>query len=545
VGYSLLLRESRKPQLLKDGLVQTLALDRIARMLLIGSPERPAAWPLIRAEHVAMARGDVPFFMLRSDETGLFECEPQRGESRSLAAGVFLQSGLDAVREGVRAMSEEELTLELRLIETSFEGKAAGIGESSASDAVAVSSSSISDRDTPLDEDRALRAALEIAHEIRESSLVFKDAHYRIGLEFDDAARVHRVALLGAEMYNGNSGIALFLGVAAHVSRDDRLRRAALENLALTRTLLRRDPAQFVTGIGIGGFEGLGSLIYAFAELSRWVDDPSLIDDARLIARSLTRAHIDSSRNQDVLSGTAGLLFALAALDRVSGSKDAAQAIEHCGRRLVETAAAREAGVGWPLRSDAPPLCGMAHGNAGIAAALFEAWRLGGSRDLRDTALRALAYERALRNEDAKNWPDLRADVPPGTFMSTWCNGAPGIALARSRILAIEDQADLREDLELAVAATKEAALPGGHLCCGMGGIDEILFEVGARMDDAALVELARRRTMSRITRSEHDGRWPRVVVRGLMRGSAGIGLGLLRMSTRGDQIPCVLDLSA
>jgi lantibiotic modifying enzyme len=398
--------------------------------------------------------------------------------------------------------------------------------------------------DTPLDEEHALAVALGLAHEIRESALVYRGEHHRIGLEFDEVARIHRVALLGGDTYNGNAGIALFLGVASHVGHDERLRTAALSTVASMRAALRRAPESFVAGRGLGAFSGLGSLVYALAELSRWVDDPSLVDDARAIVRAISPAHVEASPLHDVLAGTAGLLLSLVALDRVTGTKESAPLIAHLGRRLVETAVPASSGVGWPMQPGAPPLCGMAHGNAGIAVALFEAWRLGGSRELHDVARRALAYERALRDDATKNYPDLRPDVPKGTFMATWCNGAPGIALARSRMLAIDDQADLREDLELAIVATREAWLPGGHLCCGMGGLDDILFEVARRTDDRALAELARRRTMSRITRSEREGRWPRVVARGLMRGSAGIGLGLLRVSTQGTEVPCVLDLS-
>jgi lantibiotic modifying enzyme len=266
------------------------------------------------------------------------------------------------------------------------------------------------------------------------------------------------------------------------------------------------------------------------------------------VAGAVTAADLEACPTQDIMSGTAGLLLGLAALDERTGARGAcAPIIEQCGRRLLATARPQATGVGWPLRAARKPLCGMAHGNSGVAMALFEAWRLGGPRELRDVALLALDYERSLFSEAEQNWPDLRDDESGASFMAAWCNGAPGIALARSRMLAIDDVRELREDLARAVETTKVAHLRGGHLCCGMGGLDQILFEVGARQGDAALTESARRRTMSRLTEARVAGRWPHVVSHGLMRGLAGIGLGLLRMSGRGNEaneVPCVLDLS-
>jgi lantibiotic modifying enzyme len=210
----------------------------------------------------------------------------------------------------------------------------------------------------------------------------------------------------------------------------------------------------------------------------------------------------------------------------------------------VESARAEETGIGWALDANKRSLCGLAHGNAGVATALFDAWRAGGGRDLRDAALRAIAYERSQRVDERAAWRDLR-EGEEEAFMATWCNGAPGIALARTRMLAIEDLPELRDDLAIAVRGTKASVLHAGHVCCGTAGVDEILFEVGRRTTDAALVEIARRRSMWRLVTAKRAGAWPHVVTRGLMRGTAGVALGLLRMTERGRDLACVLDLGA
>ena len=60
-----------------------------------------------------------------------------------------------------------------------------------------------------------------------------------------------------------------------------------------------------------------------------------------------------------------------------------------------------------------------------------------GDKRYREAADAALAYERAVYDPAARNWPDLRnAATSAGgqaMFATFWCHGAPGGALARLR----------------------------------------------------------------------------------------------------------------
>jgi lantibiotic modifying enzyme len=270
----------------------------------------------------------------------------------------------------------------------------------------------------------------------------------------------------------------------------------------------------------------------------------------------------------DLFCGAAGFLLALTVLHRVAPSSELLDQIGFVADQLLRNAKPASlnnddtaTAIGWPLDADGPSLCGLAHGNAGVALALMEAWRSTTTHKSQQKARpelllagihRALAYERSLRDDAAKNWADLRRsdhqDSSRPAMMATWCNGAPGIALARSRMLELG--ADLADDLAMAIETTKHASLslPAGHLCCGTAGVDEILFEVGVRNGNATQIEIARRRTMARLLQAEQadNGEWPHVVTQAFMRGSAGIGYGLLRMTRAGRdaQLPCVLDLS-
>ncbi len=537
VGYGYLLRDTRNPELMRDGLDRTLALDRIARTFL--GHERPPAWAVVKAEHASLVQGDVPYFALRSNATSIFRRDETTEKLVKLGDDVFTTSGWNAVFRILRDLSEEDTALESCLIAASFSGKAAGVASTREA------SRPNDDGLAPFDDQQALSKALAIARLVAKSGFTWKGDHHRVGLQYDEANGAHQVRLLGPELYNGNGGIAIFLAAAAHLAGDEDLRSAALLTLASARAELRRDPQAAIPTLG--GFDGAGGILYAFARTSQLTGDPSLIDDARLLVRALTRRLVEKSPTHDLFSGTAGLVLGLVALAKIEGEKDASikALIDHCGRHIVASAQVQEKGIGWPLHAGENALCGLAHGNAGIALALLEAWRAGGARELRDAAESALLYERSVRDDDAGNWPDLRVPDPkrtePPPLMSTWCNGAPGILLTRSRILEIDDSlGNAREDFDLALATTRAAASPAVHLCCGTAGIDEILFEVGARIRDAALMDVARRRVFAI---EIEEGRVPHLVGQALMRGASGIGLSLLRMTEAGRTIASVLDL--
>lgn len=74
-------------------------------------------------------------------------------------------------------------------------------------------------------------------------------------------------ARLGVHLYDGVAGIAVFLAALGHVLGSGEYRRRSLAALAPARARLAAlaadpDRASRLQGLGLGGFRGLGSLIY-------------------------------------------------------------------------------------------------------------------------------------------------------------------------------------------------------------------------------------------------------------------------------------------
>ena len=98
-----------------------------------------------------------------------------------------------------------------------------------------------------------------------------------IGLDWLGDAEVFQLVCLGPDLYNGASGIALFL--AAHAAATGRQSSAELARAAvahLRKNLKSRNAARMARSLGVGGATGLGSIVYALAVMSKCLRDDEL-----------------------------------------------------------------------------------------------------------------------------------------------------------------------------------------------------------------------------------------------------------------------------
>jgi lantibiotic modifying enzyme len=365
------------------------------------------------------------------------------------------------------------------------------------------------------------------------------------------------VVPLGPHLYGGVTGVLLFLAALEHVTgglgqREDLLQalrqvRRPLAQLASDPDGARQVPAS------LGGFAGLGAHIYSFLLLGRWLGMPELRDEAAAIAALITPERIAADEGLDVLGGCAGAVLALLHLDRATdgASHGGATPLERavaCGEHLLERRISVD-GLprAWPVNGQ-PPTCSFAHGATGIAYALLRLFERTGDRRFRDAAEEGLAFERHFYDPEQGNWRVPSSPEP--SFITSWCHGAPGIALGRLRMLNLfdgpEDLRELRGALE-ATARSPEAARD--FLCCGdMGKADVLLDAYEVLAEDRFLA--AAEGIAARVVARGHDAggcyRWfapgDDRFSPSFFRGAAGVGYALLRLA-RPSSLPCVLAL--
>jgi lantibiotic modifying enzyme len=365
------------------------------------------------------------------------------------------------------------------------------------------------------------------------------------------------VTALGPGLYDGTSGVALFLAQLFARTGNLEFRHTALG--AITRALrqldrLRRETAQLPPLSFFSGHLGVVYVTHQVAVLTReerlTAPIGALLGD---IAAARAKAHVF-----DLIGGNAGAIPALLALDRVpvwQGSRDLAVAL---GEDLCRAAQPCGDFVTWdPKEANGPgsgsiPLTGLAHGAAGIGLALLELYGATSRQEFLEVGRRAFAYEDSVFNREQGNWPDFRSypGEPSGSgspsYALAWCHGAPGIALSRLRAMSLDVAhreplvAMARVGLETMLGAIeRRSRLPcqDATLCHGLIGLNEVLWTAGTLLAEEAYQTFARSIALGLIESYGRGGDWPTGVASGgpnpsLMLGTAGIGYHFLRLDS-------------
>jgi lantibiotic modifying enzyme len=365
-----------------------------------------------------------------------------------------------------------------------------------------------------------------------------------LGDHTGDAIGPVTYAALTPDLYAGTSGVALYLAELSAVTADPEARRTAVGAIRQALSRVHDVPPPLRLGL----FSGWLGIALAAARVGVLLEAPELVARACALVRRVTLARVDP-REFDVISGRAGAILALLALERMLDDPALRDRATRLGDDLVATAVEEDGG--WSWRSpDAPRhrnLTGYSHGTAGVAHAALELFAATGRARYRDVALHAFRYERRWFDPDHGNWPDFRVDVPgrrgvqPASFATLWCHGAPGIALSRLRAhelcgdhrLGAEARAGLRTTAT-AIASTLDAGTGNYSLCHGLAGNADVLLH-GEEILGSGGLDTVRSVAEAGI---EHHGSqrvpWPCGTHCGetpnLMLGLAGIGHFYLRL---------------
>ncbi|HEX8156281.1 MAG TPA: lanthionine synthetase LanC family protein [Solirubrobacteraceae bacterium] len=291
---------------------------------------------------------------------------------------------------------------------------------------------------------------------------------------------------LNHELYDGTSGIALYLAQLHCLTGDEALRRTAL---GAARQALRVAAQDRLT---IGLYTGTLGIAFASACVGMLLSEDSLAPLAARLVRRISDGEGEIA-GFDFLSGRAGAISGLLILHEALGDRLFLALARQLGDDLV--ASAERTPRGWSWVSDMeggnhPNLTGLSHGAAGAGHALLELFDATGDTLYRAGAEGAYRYERSWFYDDERNWPDLReqprrsTQPRPGTCRVQWCHGAPGIALARIHAYEVLGDPVYRDEALTALATTEsqtEMALRRSTLsyclCHGLGGNADVLLE--------------------------------------------------------------------
>ena len=531
--YYTLLSESFHPDVLRDALDREQLLDR----LWVAAEGAPHLAEVIPAEQQDLQNGDIPLFTTRPSSRDLWTGSGQ------LIPNFFEEPSLTVVHRRLQNLCERDLNLQLWLIEASL--------ATSTEYAMFAPEHSHRTTDQPkaISHDRLLSSACVIGDKLE--SMAFHAGHDISWIGLTPSERSWSISPSMLDLYSGLPGIALFLAYLGAIAGERRYRILAEQTC---ESMLRRLEENKSSLASVGAFSGWGAVIYALTHLGSLWCERELLDRANAIVATLAKL-IGQDEHLDLIAGTAGCLGALLSLHDQLPSKMILDVAVQCGERLIASAQPQEHGVGWVIPRQSTPLAGFAHGAAGIAWALLRLAAVTQDERLRTTALAGIAYERSLFSQEAGNWHDLRVRTPSrapsngngNQFMTAWCNGAPGIGLARLCTLERLDDAATRREIDVALETTLRHGFGQNHcLCHGDLGSVELFLQADQRFDNHQLsspVDSVARAIVNGIAENKVLCGTPMsVATPGLMIGLAGIGYGLLRLA-QPQRVPSILTL--
>lgn len=528
--------------ILKPTQLYFLILGRLTDPRLMRHPEeREKAFEVLRkytakeefderifaAEKEALLRGDIPFFLSMPNDTTLYALKGP------LVKGFFQFSVAEDILKKMDLLSFEDLERQLTFIDHSLYYL-----KIASSPKMALYHPGKMEKRKPLSSTELRRFAEAIGEKIIQLGLPNEDGSLAwISLEYNPDAERYVFQPLSYNLYSGTSGIALFLAAIGKAGPA----KAILDRIH--GRLFKNIEAVMLT-LSLGGMTGIGSLIYAFLAVSNLTQDEKYQHHAQTLISHISKEQIEKDLSLDLISGAAGLILALLYFYKNTNYRPALECALLAGDHLIKS----KHGLAWNTYQG-KPLCGFAHGAAGIAFALAKLGYETKQSRYTEAALQGFLYERKLYSPEKQNWPDLRYDVPSNPF--SWCHGAPGIGLSRLYASQILPNPELKADLELAINATIQH-LHGfeDHLCCGNFGRVHFLMRCAEILKRKDLQEIADQETAGILESFSKKGNFhlfynlpEEMQSPCFMRGLAGIGYLLLQMAK--ESLPEVLTLSS
>jgi class II lanthipeptide synthase len=483
--YRRLLRESYHPDVLRDALDR----DRLFDLLWAAVQDDADLAGVILSEQSDLWNGDIPRFTAQPASRHLWTTG---GKTR---ADFFPEPAFSAIRRILGELGDAARARQEWFVEASLASMAGALSCSPSYRAVS--------SESPAEPERLLNAAGAIGRRLEQ--LAVRGAHDAtwIGLEVE-RRRVWTIAKAGVDLDAGTPGIALFLAYLGAVTGSEGPTTLARAALAAMREALKE---RSLSRIGIGGFEGLGGLIYALSHLGALWNRSDLFDEANDLAMRLPPL-IDKDEQFDIAGGAAGCVLALRSLQQCVSSDLTRLAIQ-CGDHLLNSA-----------RSD-----------AGIAYALLQLNAWTGTERFRACAWAMLNGQRP---PDDDRWMDSPGGTGGADFYRLCCplesSGAPARADAAAMVGQIRKRGfGWNHSLGHGDFGSLEFLTRGAIL---LG--DEGLIAEGGRMAATILDDIEQHRWRC--------GTPLGVETPGLLSGLAGIGYGLLRAAMP-DDVPSVLAL--
>ncbi|MFN9176397.1 MAG: type 2 lanthipeptide synthetase LanM, partial [Synechocystis sp.] len=308
--YTSVLQHTLNPKFLKDGVDRSIQLDILSRAMLF-SDTKPSCWPLLQVEKQALEQMDIPLFTARSDSADLTIAPDITIEN------YFTEPSFNRVIARLNQLNEQDLEQQIFFIKGSLYSR---ITEEAHRVSLSDDFSSIFNDVLPLTQEEIVEQAIMIATGIDEQAIRSADGSATwLAPQYLLEAQRFQLQPMEHNLFDGSFGVASFLAALTQVTPKTGFRDLGLGALqSFRQDLTTAISADFLKEIGIGGAVGGGAIVYVLTHVSQFLQESTLLEDAKKVASLITSELISADKKFDIISGTAGTILGLLALHTIS-----------------------------------------------------------------------------------------------------------------------------------------------------------------------------------------------------------------------------------
>ncbi len=535
--YALIMKKLQNPRYMRSGVDRSIQMEGLSRAFLHNKGKNDY-WNICKSELRQMEDLDIPIFTANSNGIDIST------EGKIVVKDFMNGPILEEVKNRINLLHEDDLNIQIKFIRASLFFENYNEGFNAAVDQTGHKQVKIV---PPVSREQLIEASKKIGGQIMENAILSADnsaSWITVGTLVE--ARKLQMCPMSLTLYDGISGVALYMGALFKVTGEERYREMAYTAIASIRKSLRimDEYTLHLKLFQIGIAAGLTSIMYSLVLLSEYLDDPDLTAEAELLADKISVDFIKSGTDYDVMSGSAGAILGFIKLYKQTQNPGMLEKAKICGDHLVHSRTIIGKGMcGWPFLGG-KILAGFSHGVAGIAYSLFCLYELTKDEGYFNVAEEAIRYEDSLYVPDIKNWLDIRllqryGDPEKPNFMVSWCHGAPGIGLGRLASIHLLNNDQISFDINTAIETTRNyPVISVDHLCCGNLGRADILLYASQKLNAPDLRSVALKIAASVIHNENDNGyyslyHYTRSNIQnfGFFQGLSGIGYELLRLA--------------
>lgn len=502
--YSKLIGMQTYPIFMKDERFKRLLFHRVG----VNYTEQDK--PFLGSEYTDLNRYDVPFFQANTSDTYIMNSSQRKlGELLSIEP-------LYTVLNKISDLSEEDLAEQKRIFDITFMNN-----QRSSADRSAIEFKN-KDNHTVSSKDNYFKTAVEIGDHLVKKMISVDEHGYWLGptinLNQDDDTWMP--GMVGMDVYNGNSGMCIFLSHLYAVTENEKYKKAAIKALQPIVEYLDKIDEIDTNLMSVGALSGLSSYIYALSKCGKHLNDKRLMNYAKnglhWIVKKIEEENIKDS---DYIYGLTGIIYMISNMYEtfsVNSKSNLTKLMHVLGEQLSKN----------PLNE--VELSGFAHGLSSIMGSYALLYYYTGVERYKQLAYECMdVLEDYYSDEDVSWYNSLtKKDISYG-----FCHGSPGIVLGYLTC----DQAGLKVPitrLRNVVNQIKKTCFGSSITYChGDIGNLEILQEFAKHFKDEELekeVGITAKHLYETNIKSIFSYNLGNAYVFGTMLGLSGIGLFLL-----------------